>query len=73
MHGQSLTPIFTGDTVFASTEIVAKRDYPGRSDLGLLEVTLRGHKHDRSDEGEKPVEIFYLERALAVKRRSHYL
>jgi len=71
--GRHTAPIFTGDTVFAATEIVAKRDYPGRSDLGLLEVTLRGHKHDRSDEGEKPVEIFYLERALAVKRRSHYL
>jgi 2-methylfumaryl-CoA hydratase len=70
--GRHTAPIFTGDTVFAATEIAAKRDYPDRDDLGLLEVILRGHKYDRSEEGEKPVEIFYLERELAVKRRSYY-
>jgi hypothetical protein len=35
-------------------------------------VTLRGHKFDRSEGEEKQIEIFYLERELAVKRRSHY-
>ena len=70
--GRHTAPIFSGDTVFASTEIVARRDYPGRPDLGLLDVILRGHKFERSGGDEKKVEIFYLERALAVKRRSHY-
>lgn len=70
--GRHTAPIFSGDTVFASTEIVAKADIAGRPDLGRLEVILRGHKFERSGGDEKRVEIFYLERALAVKRRSHY-
>jgi len=70
--GRHTAPIFSGDTVFASTEIRGKRDFAERDDLGILEVTLRGHKFERSGEEEKQVEIFYLERELAVKRRSHY-
>lgn len=70
--GRHTAPIFSGDTVFASTEITARRDYPGRPDLGLLDVILRGHKFERKGPDEKKVEIFYLERTLAVKRRSHY-
>ncbi len=70
--GRHSAPIFSGDTVFASTEIRAVHDFPGRPDLGLLEVTLRGHKFERSGGDEKRIEIFYLERQLAVKRRSHY-
>ncbi len=70
--GRHTAPIFTGDTVFASTEIRGKRDLPGRDDLGILEVTLHGHKFDRSSGEEKRIEIFYLERELAIKRRSHY-
>ena len=58
--------------MFASTEIRAVRDFPGRPDLGRLEVTLRGHKFERAGGDEKRIEIFYLERELAVKRRSHY-
>ncbi|MEE8521123.1 MAG: MaoC family dehydratase [Gemmatimonadota bacterium] len=70
--GRHTAPIFSGDTVFASTEIRGKRDLPDRPDLGVLEVTLRGHKFERNGDEEKRVEIFYLERELAVKRRSHY-
>ncbi len=70
--GRHTAPIFSGDTVFASTEIRGKRDFPGREDLGILEVTLRGHKFDRKGGEEKQVEIFYLERELSVKRRSFY-
>jgi 2-methylfumaryl-CoA hydratase len=70
--GRHTAPIFAGDTVFASTEIRGKRDLPGREDLGILQVTLRGHKFDRSGGEEKKIEIFTLERELAVKRRSFY-
>jgi 2-methylfumaryl-CoA hydratase len=70
--GRHTAPIFSGDTVFASTEIKGKRDYPGRPDLGQLDVTLRGHKFEGKGNDEKRVEIFQLERTLAVKRRSHY-
>ncbi|NRA03336.1 MAG: MaoC family dehydratase [Myxococcales bacterium] len=70
--GRHTAPIFAGDTVFASTEIRGRRDYPGRDDLGILEVTLRGHQFQRSEGEEQRIEIFSLERELAVKRRSHY-
>ncbi len=71
--GKHVGPIFAGDTVFATTEIRAKEDMPGRPDLGRLVTTLRGHKFVQKDGEWKKVEVFYLERELAVKRRSHYL
>jgi 2-methylfumaryl-CoA hydratase len=70
--GRHTAPIFAGDTVFASTEIRAARDFPGRPDLGILEVALRGHKFQRKGGEIETIEIFYLERETALKRRSHY-
>ena len=70
--GRHTAPLFAGDTVFASTEIRGKRDWPQRPDLGILATTLRGHKFVRQDDKPQRVEIFYLEREVAVKRRSHY-
>ena len=70
--GRHTAPIFTGDTVFATTEIREKRDLAGRDDLGILAVTLRGHVFERKDGGEQPQQIFELERELLLKRRSHY-
>lgn len=70
--GRHTAPIFAGDTVFAATEIRSKREWPERPDLGVLAVTLRGHKFIRKDAKPERVEIFYLEREIAVKRRSHY-
>jgi 2-methylfumaryl-CoA hydratase len=71
--GRHTAPIFAGDTVFASTEIRGKRDWLERPDLGIVATVLRGHKFVRKDGEVKKVEIFYLEREIAVKRRSHYL
>ena len=45
---------------------------PGRPDLGVLDTMLRGHKFVRKGDKVEKVEIFYLERELALKRRSHY-
>ena len=78
--GRHTAPLFGGDTVFAATEILDKRGFEGRPDLGLLETRLLGHKFvqaegDQSDDappGWKKVQIFELDRAIAVKRRSHY-
>jgi 2-methylfumaryl-CoA hydratase len=72
--GRHTAPIFAGDTVFASTEIRDVRDFPGRDDLGIVATVLRGHKFviPKESEAAEKVEIFYLERELAVKRRSHY-
>ena len=73
--GRHPAPLFSGDTVYAATEILGKRDYPGRPDLGIAETRLIGHKFQRdeeADDGWKKVPIFELERHIAVKRRSHY-
>ncbi len=70
--GRHSAPLFAGDTVFASTEIVATRDYPNRPDIGVLDTILRGHKFVSKNGAPEKVEIFYLERAIVVKRRSHY-
>ncbi len=70
--GRHTAPIFAGDTVFASTEIRDRRDWPERPDLGILGTVLRGHKFVRKNDAFEKVEIFYLERQIAVKRRSHY-
>ncbi|HYC56733.1 MAG TPA: MaoC family dehydratase [Candidatus Binatia bacterium] len=73
--GRHVGPLFAGDTVFAATDIRETRDYPGRPDLGVIAVTLRGHKFRKPEEGEsgmQKVDIFVLEREIAVKRRSHY-
>jgi 2-methylfumaryl-CoA hydratase len=70
--GRHSAPLFAGDTVFASTEIAGVRDYPNRPDLGILDTKLRGHKFATKDGAAEKVEIFYLERSLALKRRTHY-
>ncbi len=70
--GRHSAPLFAGDTVFASTEIAATRELPGRPDLGILDTILRGHKFATKNGAAEKVEIFYLERSSALKRRSHY-
>ncbi len=70
--GRHTAPLFAGDTVFAATEIRAKRDYPGRADLGVVATTLHGHKFIRKDTTTEAVEIFNLQREIVVKRKSHY-
>jgi acyl dehydratase len=72
--GRHSAPLFAGDTVFAATEILGKRDCPGRDDLGIVETKLFGHKFERGEGSPdwKKTAIFELERELVVKRRSHY-
>lgn len=70
--GRHTAPVFAGDTLFAATEIRAKRDFPGRADLGIVETVLRGFKPVKKGDATERAEVFYLERSLALKRRSHY-
>jgi 2-methylfumaryl-CoA hydratase len=70
--GRHSAPLFAGDTVFASTEIAGTRVFPARPDLGILDTILRGHKFVTKEGVTEKVDIFYLERALAVKRRAYY-
>ena len=73
--GRHTGPVFAGDTVFAATLVRATADYAGRDDLGVVKTTLKGHKFRMPEDGEQEpqkVEIFSLDRDLAVRRRSHY-
>ena len=70
--GRHTGPVFAGDTLFAMTDIRAKRDFDGRPDLGIVDTTLRGWKPVRKGDAWERSEVFVLERSLALKRRSHY-
>ncbi len=78
--GRHVAPLFAGDTVFAATDVLGVRPFPGREDLGVLETRLLGHKFERAEgeehedapAGWKKTRIFELDRDIAVKRRSHY-
>ncbi len=69
--GKHTAPLFAGDTVFAATEILGKRELSGRPDLGVVETRLFGYKPRAKDSKER-VQIFELDREVVVKRRSHY-
>ena len=70
--GRHSGPVFAGATLFASTEIRGKREFPGRADIGIVDTVLRGFKPVKKNDAWERVEVFYLERAIAVKKRSHY-
>jgi 2-methylfumaryl-CoA hydratase len=70
--GRHSGPVFAGDTLFATTEICGKRDFPGREDLGIVDTRLRGFKPVKKGDAWERTEVFYLERAIALKRRSYY-
>jgi 2-methylfumaryl-CoA hydratase len=69
--GRHTAPLFAGDTVFAATEILGRRDLPGRPDVGVVETRLFGYKPKARQSTER-VQIFELDRDVVVKRRSHY-
>lgn len=79
--GRHTAPLFAGDTVFAATEILGRREHPSRADVGILSTRLHGHKFEKAegaaaseeaDAGYKRTQIFELEREIVLKRRSHY-
>ena len=78
--GKHTAPLQAGDTVFAATQILDKCAFPGRDDLGIVStrlfgykfVTEAGHTSEEAPDGWKKVQIFELDRQIAVKRRSHY-
>ena len=71
--GRHTAPMFAGDTLFATSELVARRDCPGRPDLGILELILRGYKVEDPGPAERRIEVFQLERELILKRREFYV
>src|SRR5258708_2574495 len=41
-------PVFEGDTIYAQTEILSKRESKSRPHMGLLEIKTTGFKQDRT-------------------------
>jgi 2-methylfumaryl-CoA hydratase len=70
--GRHSGPVFAGDTLFATTEIRGKREFPARADLGIVDTMLRGFKPVKKGDDWDRAEVFTLERSIALKRRSHY-
>ena len=56
--GRHTAPLFAGDTVFAATEILGKRELPGRPDLGVIETTaVRAQVRARRGELEEGADL----------------
>lgn len=64
-NGRHTNPVFHGDTIYAESTVMEKRD-ADRPDAGIVKFKLEGKKPD----GTVVVEI---ERTVLVKRKSHYL
>jgi acyl dehydratase len=64
-NGRHTNPVFHGDTIYARSTVLEKRD-SDRRDAGLVKFKLEGFKPD----GTVVVEI---DRTVLVKRKSHYL
>jgi itaconyl-CoA hydratase len=65
-NGRHLHPVFAGDTLFAESVVMRKRDSPDRPDGGIVSFKLLG----RNQDGKVVLEI---DREVLVKRKSHYL
>jgi hypothetical protein len=65
-NGRHLNPVFAGDTLFAESVVMRKRDSPDRPDGGIVSFKLLG----RNQDGKVVLEI---DREVLVKRKSHYL
>lgn len=57
-------PVFEGDTIYAESEVLSRRDSGSRPHMGIVEVRTRGFKQDGT------VVISY-RRTLMVYRRGH--
>ncbi len=61
-NGRHTAPVFAGDTLFAESEVLEKRDAPDRKDAGIVAFRLRG----KNQKGEMVLEI---DREILVKKR----
>jgi len=63
--GRHLAPVFAGDTLFAESVVLGKREVPDRPDAGVVAFKLQG----RNQDGKVVLEI---DREVLVKRKSHW-
>jgi itaconyl-CoA hydratase len=57
-------PVFEGDTIYAQTEILGKRDSASRPHMGIVEVRTTGFKQDGTV-------VLEFRRSIMVYRRDH--
>jgi len=57
-------PVFEGDTIYAQTEVLSKRDSKSRPHMGLVEIKTTGFKEDGAV-------VMEFRRTLLVYRRGH--
>lgn len=57
-------PVFEGDTIYAQTEVLSKRESKSRPQMGLVEVKTKGFKHDGTL-------VMEFKRTILVYKRGH--
>jgi itaconyl-CoA hydratase len=60
------TPVFPGDTLWATSEILATADAPGRSDAGLLKYAITARN-------QRDQIVCSFVRTILIKRATHWL
>ncbi|OGP84896.1 MAG: hypothetical protein A2Y95_10740 [Deltaproteobacteria bacterium RBG_13_65_10] len=65
-NGKHANPVFAGDTLFAESEVLDKRDAPDRDDAGIVKFRHCGKNQD----GKVVVEI---EREVLIKKKAKWL
>ena len=60
-----VAPTFHGDTLYAETTVLDKKESSSKPDRGIVTVETRGYNQDG-------VEVLYFRRKVMVPKRSHY-
>lgn len=62
---QHKAPFFHGDTLYAETKVLDKKESSSKPDRGVVTVETRGYNQDG-------VEVLYFRRKVMVPKRSHF-
>ncbi len=57
-------PVFEGDTIYAQTEVLSKRESKSRPNMGLVEIKSTGFKQDGTV-------VLHFRRTILVYKRGH--
>lgn len=60
------TPVFHGDTLYAESEVLSKRESEDRSDAGVVTFQVTGYNQDED-------QVLEAEQTVLLKKRDHYL
>ena len=58
-------PVFHGDTLYAETKVLDKKESSSKPDRGIVTVETRGYNQDG-------LEVLYFKRKVMVPKRSHF-